>query len=284
MTKLRVLLYCLLGGLPLLIPTIHPEHEVSALHPGHAAWFWLAGVVLAASFVPVALYGPRRVLSQFGVVASVLMMVAVLCLWSESLIFLPLPEIRQHALRNLAGSAVIYIIVAIVLAALAAILKLPRETGSIVEMRSVAKVVPLVLVSGAAYVLYYLVFGGITFQFFTKGYYPEAAQQVVRLGLWFWAIQLGRGVLMTLAILPAIYTLRLSRTQAAIAVGVLVWVAGGLAPLLVPNAFMGSTQRFIHVIEILTQNASLGITAVLLLRRKTQLKGGASPAAAIARA
>jgi hypothetical protein len=284
MTKLRVLLYCLLGGLPLLIPTIHPAHEVSALHPGHAAWFWLAGVVLAASFVPVALYGPRRVLSQFGVVASVLMMVTVLCLWSEALVFVPLPEIRQHPLRNLAGAAVIYIIVAIVLAALAAILKLPRETGSIVEMRSVAKVVPLVLVCGAAYVLYYLVFGSITFQFFTKGYYPEAAQQVVRLGLWFWVIQLGRGVLMTLAILPAIYTLRLSRMQAAIAVGVLVWVAGGLAPLLIPNAFMGSTQRFIHVIEILTQNASFGITAVLLLRRKTQLKGAASPAGATARA
>jgi hypothetical protein len=47
---------------------------------------------------------------------------------------------------------------------------------------------------------------------------------------------------------------------------------------------MGSTQRFIHVIEILTQNASFGITAVLLLRRKTQLKGAASPAGATARA
>ncbi len=29
---------------------------------------------------------------------------------------------------------------------------------------------------------------------------------------------------------------------------------------------MGTTQRFIHIVEILTQNALLGITAVLLLR------------------
>jgi hypothetical protein len=32
---------------------------------------------------------------------------------------------------------------------------------------------------------------------------------------------------------------------------------------------MGTTQRIIHIFEILTQNASLGITAVLLLRPKT---------------
>jgi len=56
--------------------------------------------------------------------------------------------------------------------------------------------------------------------------------------------------------------------QAALAVGLLIWVAGGAAPLLLPNALMGPTQRFIHTIEILTQNASLGITAVLLLRPK----------------
>jgi hypothetical protein len=41
--------------------------------------------------------------------------------------------------------------------------------------------------------------------------------------------------------------------QAAITVGILLWVVGGLAPLLVPNALRGSTQRFIHIAEILTQ-------------------------------
>ena len=71
---------------------------------------------------------------------------------------------------------------------------------------------------------------------------------------------------MTLSVVPVIYTLRMRRWQAAIAVGVLVWVVGGLAPLIVPNELLGPTQRFIHTIEILTQNASLGVTAVLLLR------------------
>jgi hypothetical protein len=32
---------------------------------------------------------------------------------------------------------------------------------------------------------------------------------------------------------------------------------------------MGTTQRFIHIVEIFTQNFSLGVTAVLLLRPKS---------------
>ena len=95
--------------------------------------------------------------------------------------------------------------------------------------------------------------------------------------IWFWAIQFGRGVLMTLAVIPAIYTLRMSRWQTAIAIGAIIWVAGGLAPLLVPNAMMGTTQRIIHIFEILTQNAPLGITAGLLLRPKPTVRTAAAP-------
>jgi hypothetical protein len=256
---LRVVIYCLLGGLSLTVP---------ALGAGGFGWWLLAGIVLSASFVPVAVFGPRRVLSQFGVIAPVLLIVTILCLWSEALIFLKIPEMRQHPARDLIAQVVVYIIVAAALAVLAAILKLPRVDGSKVELRSASKVMLLVVVCGLAYVLYYLVFGSITYQFFTKGYYPEGPQQVAQLGLWFWVIQMGRGILMTLAVLPVIFTLRMGRMQAAIAVGLLLWVAGGVAPLLLPNPYMGPTVRFIHVIEILTQNASLGITAVLLLRPK----------------
>jgi hypothetical protein len=148
------------------------------------------------------------------------------------------------------------------------------------ELRSAGKVALLVVVCGIAYVLYYLIFGSITYQFFTKGYYPDAPQIVARLGVWFWLIQVGRGVLMTLAALPLICTLRMSRVQAAIAVGLIMWVAGGAAPLLLPNPLMVPTQRFIHTIEILTQNVSLGITMVLLLRAKQARSGADLPVVA----
>jgi hypothetical protein len=69
----------------------------------------------------------------------------------------------------------------------------------------------------------------------------------------------------------------MKRWHAALVVGLIVWIAGGAAPLLVPNAFMGTTQRFIHIVEIFTQNFSLGVTAVLLLRRSAP-RASASPA------
>src|SRR5689334_20661055 len=76
--KLRVLLYCVLGALP---------QTIGALGTGHFAWWWLAGILLTASFVPVALYGPRGFARQLGVIAPVLLVVTVLCTWSEALIF-----------------------------------------------------------------------------------------------------------------------------------------------------------------------------------------------------
>lgn len=255
--KSRIVLYCALGGSPMLI---------AAMGAGHFAWWWLSGVVLAAAFVPVALFGPRSALRQFGVIAPVLAVITVLCTWSEALIFSA--GFKEQAARNLTGALVMYFIVAAVLAVLARVLKLHQVTDGAVEHRSVVSTIALVAVCGAAYAVYYLIFGAITYQYFTKGYYPEAAHTAQAMGIWFWVIQIGRGALMTLAVIPAIYTLRMSRWQTAIAIGVLIWVAGGLAPLLVPNAFLGTTQRIIHVFEILTQNAPLGVTAGLLLRPK----------------
>ena len=107
MRILRVVLYCVLGGLSL---------TTIARGTGGFGWCWLAGIALSASFVPVALFGPRRAFSQFGAVAPVLLIVTVLCLWSEALIFVQVPEVQQHAVRNLIGASVIYVIAAIVLA------------------------------------------------------------------------------------------------------------------------------------------------------------------------
>ena len=253
--KLRTLLYCLLGGLPITF---------AALGAAHFGWWYLSGIVLAASFVPVAFFGPRSAWRQFGLIAPVLLIVTVLCTWSEGLIFVP--ATRQNAVSNLLGAIAMYLIVAVVLAALGRWFGLARSSEMAVPHRAPAVAALLLLVCGLAYTLYYLVFGAITYQFFTKAYYPDADKLVAPLGLWFWAIQIARGVLMTLAVVPVIYTLRMKRWQAALVAGLLIWIAGGAAPLLPPNPFMGATQRFIHVVEIFTQNFSLGMTAVWLLR------------------
>lgn len=269
--KSRVVLYCLLGGLPLTI---------AALGVGHFSWWWLSGILMAGAFVPIALFGPRNALGQFAVTAPVLLIVTVLCTWSEAVLFFP--KFREQETRDLFSSIVMYLIFGGVLAVLARLLKLCKPTGQLVTHRSFIRVTIAVLLSGLSYVLYYLVFGSITYQFFTKGYYPDAQQYVTRLGLWFWGIQIARGLLMTLAVLPVIFTLRMKRWHAAIAVGLLIWILGGLALLVVPNELLGGTQRLIHTVEIFTENFSLGVTAVLLLRPRSAQVQASVPAASTA--
>jgi hypothetical protein len=41
---------------------------LATLGAGNFAWWWLSGAVMAAAFVPVALFGPRSALGQFGVI------------------------------------------------------------------------------------------------------------------------------------------------------------------------------------------------------------------------
>jgi len=257
--KLRIAVYCVLGGFAM---------SIIALGAGHFVSWWLSGVVLAAAFIPVALFGPRRFFGQIGVVLPALFIVSVLCTWSEAYLFVATPEMRQHAMRDLVGELVTYLIIGTVLAGLAVVLKLGHESAHPVTLRRPGSLVTMVAAAGLIYVAFYLVTGSITYQFFTKQYYPDAQKMVAPLGIWFWVIQFSRGVLMTMAVLPIICTLRMSRMNAAIAVGMLVWTAGGLALLIPPNSFMGPAQRVIHTVEILTQNFPLGFLATLLMRPK----------------
>jgi hypothetical protein len=236
---------------------------------GHFWLWWLSGVVAVASLVPVVRFGPRRPLMQFAAIALPLVVVGLVCTVWEAMFFRP--DLKAELLRDVTGGSVQDLIVAAVLVALAWGMKLTETATQRVEHRGVAVAIPMVLLSGLSYVIYYRIFGSITYQFFTRQYYPHAQETAAALGIWFWGLELARGVLMTLAVLPIIYSLRLPRWRAALAVGVIVWIVGGGAPLLVPNSMMVTAQRYIHIIEIMTQNVSLGITAVLLLRPRTAM-------------
>ena len=110
-------------------------------------------------------------------------------------------------IAGLAGGSVLYLIVAVVLAVLAKLLKLRDGQEPAIERRSAGLAIPMILLAAFSYLVYYEIFGAITFQFFTKGYYPHAAEQVAAMGVWFFGYQIARGLVMTLAVLPVIYTL-----------------------------------------------------------------------------
>jgi len=256
--KLRIALFCLLGGLCFTVP---------AMNDGHFGYWWLSGIVTAAALAPALRFGPRHMLAQFGTISLVLVVIGLVCTLSEGVVFFP--EMKQQMLASGVGGTVMYLIVAGVLTALAKVLKLTDPEPQEVTHRPIRFVGPLVLASAASYVVYYLIFGAITFQFFTKQYYPHATEQVAAMGSWFWGYQLARGLAMTLAVVPVIYTMRLPRWQAILITGLMVWVVGGVGPLLVPNAMMATAQRYIHMVEIMSQNVALGMTAAWLLRPKT---------------
>ena len=132
--NLRIGLYCLLGGLSLTI---------AALGAGNFAWWWLSGVVMAASLVPVARFGPRHALGQFGAIALLLVIVASVCTMSEVMVFFP--SLRATAARDLVGGIVMYLLVAAVLTLLAKVFKLTADSTSIPEGRSVGTSAVMVL-------------------------------------------------------------------------------------------------------------------------------------------
>lgn len=254
----RIVLFSVIGGL---------FFTISAMGSGHFGWWWLAGIVMAASFVPVVRFGPRNVYAHFGAMALALVVIGLWCTISEGIVFFP--EKKAEMLQGLAGGTIAYVVIAALLAVLGRLLRLTDAAERTVEHRPIMAAIPLVLVAGVAYLVYYWVFGAITFMSYTKQFYPHAAEQAAAMGVWFPLYQVGRGLLMTLAVLPLIYTLRMKRWHAAVVVGILAWTVGGAGPLLVPTPLMGTAQRFAHILEIMTQNVSLGMTAVWLLRRKT---------------
>jgi hypothetical protein len=254
----KIALFCLAGGFCFTAP---------ALGAGHFWWWWLAGIITSLALLPVVRCGPRSAWAQFASIAAVLVIVGLVCTISEAALFYP--ETKATLVRSLIGGTVLYMLAAAALTLLARGLNLSSPSEHRAQFRSAPLAIPMVLLSGLSYVVYYLVFGAIAFQFFTRKFYPHAAEQVAALGNWFWAYQWGRGLLMTVAVLPVIYALRMPRWKAALVVGLLIWIVGGGAPLLVPSAQMVPEQRYMHVVEIMTQNVSLGLTAVWLLRRKT---------------
>ncbi len=258
--NLRVILYCLVGGICFMTPW---------LSSAHSGWALPAGLLVAVAFVPFARCGPSGWLKQFGAIVLALVVVGLVCTLTEGMLFVP--EVKSQIGMMLGGGTLFYVVAAAVLATLSRLLKLTEPGGEQVAHRTGLMAVAMLAVSGIAYAVYYFVFGSIAFQAYTKQFYPHAVEQAAAMGVWFWVYQFGRGLIMTAAVLPVIYHLRLPRWQAALAVGALLWIVGGGAALLVPSPTFVTAQRYAHILEIMTQNVSLGVTAVWLLRPKATM-------------
>jgi len=267
----RTLLYCLVSGLIFAFARIHTIVPSLGL-----VWLWLEGTALATAFFVVVRWGPQNRIKLFVVIWPVFVVVGVLTLHSEAVIFTTLSS--AELLVFLRDDLLAFTALTIALVFLAGPLQILQSSPTSLPARPGYVSLGLrVVVCGLAYLIFYFVFGGIVYELLTKPYFEEnpllrtGEEAVLSLGAWFPLIQVVRGVLMVAASLPLIFLLRMSRRNAAITLGIIFWVVGGLAPLLIPGEHMPSMQRFYHIIEILCQNGCLGLVAVWLLRPKARL-------------
>src|SRR5688500_18524435 len=115
---------CLLSCLP-LTHAAPGARQLPSLSP--------ARVVPPASVLSQARHGRRGARAQFGVIAPALLLISVVCIWTEVLVFVP--QLRQGAVSGAVGAAVMYLAFAAVIALLAGLLKLTRPIERTVPHR-----------------------------------------------------------------------------------------------------------------------------------------------------
>ena len=126
------------------------------------------------------------------------------------------------------------------------------------------------LTVAAVYVALYFVIGGINYSLVTRPYYESrAASLTVPSALTLFLYEPIRGLLIALSVLPLTLALRLrTRTVAAIA-GLMLFVVGGLVPLL-PQTSLPVYLRVASLWEIFGQNFLTGVVCALLFVRHGQ--------------
>jgi uncharacterized membrane protein (DUF485 family) len=254
-----------------LLFTVTVNRSVS---PASLGWALLQGLVITAAFYPVVRWTEIKPLKLFGALWLVLIIVGVVTIASEGAIFTHV-SLRDMLLGNL-NNALGYTVLAVAMAYLPSRLGLCAGPGETPKLRSARMTAFAVLPASVFYLVVYFIFGGIFYAAFTKPYYTHqvAGGELLNVDLpvtvaaWLPFIQIARGALMTVAMIPIVRMLRLRRWSTAVVVGSIIWVVGGLAPLLPPNPIMPGILRLYHTLEIFTQNFALGVAVTLLMRGK----------------
>ena len=235
---------------------------------------YLSGIVYAAAFVPFLLMGAPSGWKRFLGVWCAMAVAASFCTWTEYVIFVHAS--RKERITALVGGQVVFAVFAVLLVFAAKLLKV--GVGKKVDAPDVIsgrRVMGAIAGGGVVYLACYYIFGALVFQLLTKPYYSNggrlggAVETVAALGWWFPLIQVGRGMLMSVAVMPVLLWTPLPRLQRAIYGGLVLWAIGGLAPLIPPAESVPAILRAMHIGEIFTQNFPLGFClAFLLMPRK----------------
>ena len=233
---------------------------VGALSP-NAALTAACGVALAAGMVVVTGWMPVSRGARFGVwFALVFLNLAAVAV--EGTLFAPAAAPPSWLAANL----VRLLVAAVAVAGLASALLGTKDgiAGPAAPNRSLPGWLWRVLAAAAIYVVLYLIIGGLNYTFVTRPYYEtHAGSLTVPPAQTIFLYEPVRGLLMALSALPLTLALRLRTSLVAVVTGAMLFVAGGLVPLL-PQTSLPLYLRMASLWEIFGQNFLTGAACAYL--------------------
>ncbi len=125
------------------------------------------------------------------------------------------------------------------------------------------------LTSTLSYVVFYFIFGTINYYYVTKPYYDSnVSSLVVPEPSIVLVAEIIRAQLIVISILPLILSARISKQKLALYCGLILFVIGGIVPLLLQIGNLPPVLLASSGVEIFFQNFLTGMVVVLLLGRK----------------
>jgi len=235
----------------------------------------LGGTLLALVLSPAIRHLSLAPFQRLAVLWAILFLVGYLINALEAAFFttLPLEQLALEGEQALGTSFVVAWLFARLFPAQPPTVPLGRRLRELLGRRSWPGWLVRLILCGLAYVLVYLVVGAIFYQAFTQPYYtdPALAEQLhLKPPPGFGVIlplELGRGVLFALTLLPLIAVARLGRGRLAVWLGLILFVVGALVSLLVNQAWPVPLRAY-HGVEIFFQNFTLGLVIGHLLQGK----------------
>lgn len=239
-------------------------------------WYYLMGLIMIIVFIPVLLKTPWRGFTLLmGIWLPLLFIFYISAYLIEGYFFSSIPpsELLFGSLQGIAATLVLaYLMISIFPGK--GEKAVSEEKRALPLKRAWYSWVWRILVCALIYLILYLVVGGIFYVNFFKPYYedpsyaltpPETSPEFFK---WLIPLQIFRGALYALVLLPLCLSLNMSRIHLALLLGALLYLLGGFAPLIMPNPYMPDKLRFYHGIEIFFQNFPPGIAIAYLLAPK----------------
>ncbi|HET7465405.1 MAG TPA: hypothetical protein VFL29_01950 [Candidatus Dormibacteraeota bacterium] len=221
----------------------------------------VSGVALAAGIVVIARWitGSRR--TQFGVwFALVFLNLAAVAV--EGTLFAPAAAPPSSLGANLIRLLAAAVVVAGLASALLGRRDVTHAPGA--PVRPMSAWLWRLLAAAAIYIVLYLVIGGVNYTLVTRPYYEShAGSLVVPPAQTVLLYEPVRGLLIALSVLPLTLALRIQPRAAAVVAGVMLFVVGGLVPLL-PQTLLPLYLRVASLWEIFGQNFLTGVACAYL--------------------